>query len=443
MKGIVVVGLGYVGTVAAASLAASGRSVIGVDRRANIVDALARFVAPIPEPHLEARLETARSLGTLEASTDLPAAVARAELSLVCVGTPIGEDGTLDVRDVQSVVHAIADAVPEAAAHTIVIRSTVPPGLYERLIAELIARHGDAIGRRISLALNPEFLREGSAIADLESPELIVYATAHEAAARSVQSLYGALSDRLMRTDPATAEVHKLVNNAWHALKVTFANEAARVARANGADPFAVMDLVVKDRRLNTSAAYLRPGLPFGGACLVKDVAALCEHGVARDVAVPLLDAILPSNDAHLDHLVDAVLVHRPKQCAIVGVGFKPGASDVRDSAPVRLVHRLLNAGVHVSVADSGILDSAIAPLGLDALRQALGDPRANAAPDVAHAIAGADVIVVGHPTPSDRRALVALCPRAPILDSAGELSRELSDDERKTLAPVVVLARG
>src|SRR5690606_4253996 len=145
----------------------------------------------------------------------------------------------------------------------------------------------------------------------------------------------------------------------------------------NDADPFAVMELLTRDTKLNTSAAYLRPGMPFGGACLVKDVASLAQHGVERGVDAPLLRAILPSNDAHLEHLVSAVLSHAPRQVAIVGVGFKAGASDVRDSAPVRLVHRLLDEGVHVSVSDAGILDATIPPLGLDALRAALGDPRA------------------------------------------------------------------
>jgi len=236
--------------------------------------------------------------------------------------------------------------------------------------------------------------------------------------------------------------VLKLVNNAWHALKGACANEGARVTRPIGVDPFAVMRLLCEDEKLNTSAAYLRPGLPFGGACLVKDVASLASHAAEHGVDAPLMGSVLESNDAHLAHLARAVLAHRPKQAAIVGVGFKPGASDVRDSAPVRLVHRLLDEGVHVTVADAGILDATVPPLGLEALRAALGDPRAHAAPDVAHAVAGADVIVVGHPCEADRRALVELSPGVPILDAAGELSKELSDAEREVLAPVVVLAR-
>ncbi len=427
-KQIAVIGLGYVGSVTAASLAARGVQVLGVDLRQGVVDAMERGVAPIDEPGLAERLAHARMQSTLRCLTNTD--VSECEASLVCVGTPVGDDGQLRVDDIFSALDAINATAPKD--HVVVIRSTVPPGLYGRARAHL---RDD-----IHLALNPEFLREGNAVADLEDPELIVYATESDRAADFVQQLYAHLAERLHRTDPSTAEVLKLVNNAWHALKVAFANEVARVTLPIGVDPFAVMKLLCADGRLNTSAAYLRPGMPFGGACLVKDVASIQSHAATHAVDAPLLGSILRSNDAHLGYLVRVVLEHRPKTAAIVGVGFKPGAADVRDSAPVRMVGKLLDAGIHVTVADSAVLDSRVPPLGLDALRAALGDPRAQAAPSVAHAIAGADVIVVGHPSDADRAALVELAPKVPILDSAGELTRKLSDDERKVLAPVVVL---
>lgn len=434
---IAVIGLGYVGTVVAASLASTGRSIIGVDRRPELVDALERGVAPIPEPGLAERIARAHMQGTLRCTTDLEEAARTSVASLVCVGTPVGPDGKLVETDVLDACERIAQSA--RGPHVIVIRSTVPPGLYARA-SERIRAVG---AEEVSLALNPEFLREGSAIADHEDPQLIVYATEHEAAARFVESLYAEQRERLHRTDPPTAEVLKLVNNAWHALKVAFANEVARVTRPIGVDPFAVMQLLCADTKLNTSSAYLRPGLPFGGACLVKDVASLASTARSESVDAPLIDSILASNEAHLAHLVAAVVAHAPRRVAIVGVGFKPGASDVRDSAPVRLVHALLDRGVHVAVADAGILDATVPPLGVDALRAALGDPRAHAAASVAEAVAGADVVVVGHPGEADRRALVALSPlEAPVLDAAGELSRRLSREEREVLAPVVVLAR-
>ncbi|MFK7984668.1 MAG: nucleotide sugar dehydrogenase [Sandaracinaceae bacterium] len=438
---IAVVGLGYVGTVVAASLSAAGQSVIGVDRRADVVDALNHGVAPIPEPLLSERLAAANEADTFRATVDLADAAQRSAGALVCVGTPVGEDGALIVDDVLEVCCALAKEADPSRPYVIVIRSTVPSGLYQKTMARLRDAVGDAAGTRVLLALNPEFLREGTAVADHEDPELIVYATEHDAAAAFIEALHAEQRDRLHRTDPATAEVLKLVNNAWHALKVAFANEVARVAKPSGVDPFAVMRLLVADTKLNTSAAYLRPGLPFGGACLVKDVQSLDRQARALGVEAPLLASVIPSNDAHLEHLVSAVRAYAPKRVAIVGVGFKPGASDVRDSAPVRLVHRLLDLGMQIRVADAGILDATVPPLGLKALEAALGDPRAAAAPDVASAIEDADVVVVGHPSEADRRALVALCPATPILDAAGELSRKLSEEERARLSPLVVLA--
>ncbi len=440
--GIAVVGLGYVGTVVAATLASAGRRIVGVDRRPEVVDAIERGVPPIPEPGLEERISRAQLLGTLSCTTNIAAAVRECRASLVCVGTPADATGQLDETDVLDACEAIARAVRAESSHVIVIRSTVAPGHFGRALERIRSVAGDDASERVSLALNPEFLREGSAIADHEDPELVVYATEHETAARFVEWLYAEHAGRIRRTEPAVAEVLKLVNNAWHALKVSFANETARVTRPLGVDPFHVMRLLCEDTRLNTSAAYLRPGMPFGGACLVKDVGSLASHARAHSIEAPLFGAILPSNDAHLDHLVNAVLETRPKQAAIVGVGFKPGASDVRDSAAVRLVTRLLDAGVHVTVADGAILDATVPPLGVAALEAALGDPRAHAAPSVEHAVAGADVVVVAHPCHADLRALVALRPAVPILDVAGELARKLSEEDRETLAPVVVLAR-
>jgi len=443
---IAVIGLGYVGCVEAAVLAASGRHVIGVDLRQAVVAAIEAGRTPLNEPQLAERIISGRAQGTLRATVDLADAVQSTSCALICVGTPRGPEGELDTRDVLSACESVARAVPPGASYVIVIRSTVPPGLYalaRARIATTLAERG--VRARVGLALNPEFLREGSAVRDREEPELVVYATEDESAVAVVESLWSAHRARLVRTDPASAEVLKLVANAWHALKVAFANEVARVARPIGVDPFEVMELLCRDTKLNTSAAYLRPGMPFGGACLVKDVSALEAFARAEGVSVPVLGAVLGSNQAHLDHLVAAVLARSPKRVAVVGIGFKPGAPDVRDSAPVMLVLALLDAGLEVSVADSSVIDARVPPLGLLALEAALDDPRARAVESVAEAVEGADVVVVAHPSEADRRALVALWtarrgPRGVVLDAGGELSRKLSEPEREVLAPVVVL---
>ncbi len=451
MTAVAIVGLGYVGCVEAAVLAASGTTVVGVDLRAAVVDALCEGRAPFAEPDLEARIATARQRGTLRATTDLADAIQATTGALVCVGTPRGENGELDTTHVLDACEAIARAVPPGESYVVVIRSTVPPGLFAEArgrIATALTERG--VRARIALALNPEFLREGSAVRDREEPELVVYATEDEIAATFLEALWGPVlrgdrARRLVRTDPASAEVLKLVANAWHALKVSFANEVARIAKPIGVDPFEVMELLCRDTKLNTSAAYLRPGMPFGGACLVKDVAALEAFAREEGVQVPVLASVLASNRAHLDHLVEAVLARAPKRVAVIGIGFKPGAPDVRDSAPVLLVGALLDRGLEVRVADAAVIDARVPPLGLAALEAALDDPRARAMESIEEAVDGADVVVVAHPSEADRRALVALWsgkrgPRGVVLDAGGELSRKLSAPEREVVAPVVVL---
>jgi GDP-mannose 6-dehydrogenase len=441
---VTVVGLGYVGCVIAASLAARGVKTYGVDVKRAVVEALARGVAPVDEPGLAARVTEGLAKGTLLPCHDLAGSVAASDLSLVCVGTPVGPDGKLVESDVLAACEDIARAAHAASrSHTIVIRSTVPLGLHERASRRIREAIGSAFGELVTLALNPEFLREGSAVRDVEQPELVVYATLHEVAAARLEALYATDADRLVRADPGSAEVLKLVANVWHALKVSFANEVARIAAPSGVDAFAVMELLCRDAKLNTSAAYLRPGLPFGGACLVKDVSSLAAQARSTGVDAPVIAGILGSNAAHVEHFVQAVLRYQPRRVAVVGIGFKPGAADVRDSAPVRLVLALLDAKVDVAVADSAVLAARIPPLGLAALRAALGDERAQASASVADAVQGADVIIAAHPCTADCLTLAAMRPGVPVLDAAGELARRLDPEARAGLNLVAVLARG
>lgn len=442
-QSVTVVGLGYVGSVVAASLAAKGVPTYGVDVKREVVEALARGVAPMDEPQLAERIQEGLRRQCLFPTLDLAAAVAASDVSLVCVGTPLGEDGTLVVGDVLDACEAIARAAVKASrSHTVVIRSTVPSGMHERVSKRIRDAVGAAFGDLVTLALNPEFLREGSAVRDVEEPELVVYATLHERAAQRVELVYADQRQFLVRTDPGSAEVLKLVANVWHALKVSFANEVARIAEPANVDPFAVMELLCRDKKLNTSAAYLRPGMPFGGACLTKDVSALAAQGRALGVDMPVVASILESNGAHVDYFVRAVLRHAPKRVAVVGIGFKAGTTDVRDSAPMKLVRALLDADVEVSVVDSAVLAARIPPLGLDALRAALRDERATPSASIADAVQRADLIVAAHPCPADSRALAEMAPSVPIIDAAGELARQLDPEARAHLHLVQVLKR-
>lgn len=439
LSAVAVVGLGYVGSVEAGVLSARGHRVIGVDVKEAVVAAVHAGTEPIVEPNLGARLAKGKALQLLSATTDLKSAVSDTRGALVCVGTPRGDDGRLDDTAVLAAVESIARSVSKGSRYTIVVRSTVPPG-FTRRAEDLVRAVAAEQGSNVGLAINPEFLREGSAVKDREEPELIVYATADEDASAFVEALYADHAAKISRVDAASAEMLKLVCNTWHALKVSFANEVARLALPHNVDPFAVMELLCRDTKLNTSRAYLRPGMPFGGACLVKDVASLESYARANNVNVPVLSHVLASNNAHLDHLVAAVLEHQPSRVAVVGIGFKAGASDVRNSAPVALVQRLLDHGVEVHVADSSVLDARVPPLGLLALEESLNDKRAFAREVVADAVLHADVVVVGHPCEEDRRALVRLQPRI-VLDVSGELTRALTAEERALLAPRVVLS--
>jgi GDP-mannose 6-dehydrogenase len=438
---VTVVGLGYVGCVIAASMAAKGVRTFGVDVKHDVVDALVRGIAPMDEPGLGDRIAEGLARGTLFPREDLAECVAATDLSLICVGTPVGPEGTLVETDVLDACEAIARAAVAASrSHTIVIRSTVPPGLHERASRRIHNAIGAAFGDLVTLALNPEFLREGTAVKDVEEPELVVYATLHEGAAERLEALYATERDRLVRTDPGTAEVLKLVANVWHALKVSFANEVARIAAPARVNAFTVMELLCRDKRLNTSAAYLRPGLPFGGACLTKDVSSLAAQARVTGIDAPVISSILGSNGAHVEYFVDAILRHRPRRVAVIGIGFKAGASDVRDSAPIKLVLALLDANVEVAVVDSAILAARIPPLGLDALRAALRDERAHPSASIADAVQGADVIVAAHPSETDCRTLAEMRPKVPIIDAAGELSRRLGPEARAQLELVYVL---
>jgi GDP-mannose 6-dehydrogenase len=440
---VTVVGLGYVGCVVAASLASKGLATYGVDVKRDVVDALAKGIAPIDEPHLAERIQDGLAKECLRPTMDLAAAVAKSDVSLVCVGTPLAADGTLVESDVMNACDAIARAAVAASRpHTIVVRSTVPSGMYERLSKSLRAAIGAAFGDLVTLALNPEFLREGTAVRDLEEPELVVYATLHEQAAQRLEVLYDDQRQFLVRTDPGSCEILKLVANVWHALKVSFANEVARIAEPAQVDPFAVMDLLCKDKKLNVSAAYLRPGLPFGGACLTKDVSGLASQARALGVEAPMISSILGSNGAHVDYFVRAVMQHQPKRAAVIGIGFKAGTTDVRDSAPMKLVQALLDAGVEVSVVDSAVLAARIPPLGLDALRAALRDERARPSASIADAVQQADVIVAAHPCLADCRTLAEMAPKVPVIDAAGELTRALSPEARARLDLVHVIRR-
>ena len=344
-----VFGLGYVGAVNAACLAARGHRVIGVDVAPAKVEAGAAGRSPITEPGLEAILAEAVTAGRLSATCYAEPAVRGSDVSLVCVGTPPAADGAPDLRFVRKVFAEICEQVRAAGKrHVILLRSTVPPGTTAALAGEFAA--GLMTAGRLEVHFLPEFLREGSAVADFRAPSLHVVGSRDGAAPR--EGICDTLLAGATAVGWATAELLKFACNAFHAAKVAFGNEVGRIAAASGVDGRAVMRLLCTDTRLNVSPAYLRPGNPFGGSCLPKDLRALLPHARHAGVEASLLESLLPSNTAHLEHLLGRIAAAGQDEVVILGLSFKAGTDDLRESPMVDVAQALLARGYRLRLYD-------------------------------------------------------------------------------------------
>ena len=353
-----VFGLGYVGSVTAVCLAELGHDVIGVDIHAPKVDAMQHGRPPVQESQLQPLLEKHLEAGRLHVTMDSAYAVKSTTCSVVAVGTPSSQDGSVDLSAVERCVESIALALGDAAdkpEHTIIIRSTVPPGTANRML-DLAARLSDrTVGESILGGMNPEFLREGVAVEDFFAPSVIVLGADDEASLAVMRGLYEGVEAERVALPTRTAEMVKYTNNAFHALKIAFANEIGRVAEACGVDGDLVMDVLCRDDKLNISAKYLRPGFAYGGSCLPKDLRGINHLATQHAVEAPLLRAVPESNDRHIDRAVDRVLAQKPKQVGVLGITFKPGTDDVRESAALHLVQRLRARGVDVRMFDTNV----------------------------------------------------------------------------------------
>lgn len=346
-----VFGLGYVGTVTAACLARRGHEVVGVDPQAAKVTAFASGRSPIVEPGVAELLAAAREAGGLEATHDAAAAVRTSAVSIVSVGTPSALNGALDLSYVRQVAAEIAGALPDpgGAPHVLILRSTVLPGTTRRLVGELLA--GPVNAGRLEVLFYPEFLREGSAVADFEDPPLELLGTVD--GRPPVSPLPSALlGDRAAIVRWETAEAVKYASNAWHATKVAFANEIGRVAKADGIDGREVMEILCRDSRLALGPAYLQPGNPFGGSCLPKDLRALTRSSRERGMDLPLLESVLPSNEEHGRSLLAYALQTGQRRVVLLGLAFKPSTDDLRGSAMVDVAQTLLGRGFDLRIYD-------------------------------------------------------------------------------------------
>ncbi len=352
-----VFGLGYVGCVTGACLARAGHEVLGVDVSAEKAAMVNAGVSPVVEPGLGPLLAGLVEEGRFRATTSCDEAVRSTELSLICVGTPGRANGQLEVDAIARVGNQIGSALRgRRGAYTVVLRSTVLPGTTERvLVPALLTGARRDLGSSLSVAVNPEFMREGSSLRDFAVPPFTLVGCEDPSTVSVLRELYAGVETPFVPTSVRTAEMVKYVANAFHALKVSFANEIGDACAALGADAQEVMRVFLMDRKLNISEAYLRPGFAFGGSCLPKDLRALLYAARAADVSLPLLSAILPSNEGQIRRGVQAVLETRMRRVGVVGLSFKPGTDDLRESPMVSLVETLIGKGCEVRILDRNV----------------------------------------------------------------------------------------
>lgn len=352
-----VFGLGYVGSVTAACLASKGNSVIGVDLSPSKVEQIEAGHSPIVEPGLKELVEGAHRASTLHATTDSAAAVLQTDISFLCVGTPSLRSGKLDLGHVEPVCREIGQVLKRKNAfHLVVLRSTVLPGTAESIVIPALEESsGKALGKDFGVCVNPEFMREGTAVGDFLEPSMTIIGAGESKDAAWLHELYAWAPGRVFETSFRTAEMVKYVCNAWHALKVAFANEVGTLAKELQVDAEAVAEIFTADHKLNISASYLKPGFAFGGSCLPKDVRALNHRARELDLKLPLFEAIMPSNDEHLKRAIAMVLATGKKNIAILGLSFKAATDDLRESPQVQLVKHLLGEGCNIRIWDDNV----------------------------------------------------------------------------------------
>ena len=346
---IAVIGLGYVGCVAVGKLSLAGHDVWGVDINKKKVELINAGKSTVSEPGLDELLLAGKQRGNLRATTDLKSIVNEVDIFYVCVGTPRRADGRLDHTSIFNVADRIVSALKDDSEKKIFInRSTVEPGTN----AELKRIFDD---KRISVVMNPEFLREGSALNDWDEPGLIVIGTFDDFANDVVQKLYAGIEGKFVVVRPETAEIIKYVNNSWHALKVCFANEIGRLCDINHWDHQQVIDVFLSDKKLNLSGSYLRPGMPYGGSCLPKDLSALNNLAERSNLNVPILHAIAESNSIHTSYITKKICDQNRTSIGFWGLAFKENTDDLRNSSSIEIVKSLLAKEFQIRIFDPNI----------------------------------------------------------------------------------------
>ena len=416
---VAVFGLGYVGSVSAANFAADGHDVIGVDVNADKVAAVNSGRSPIVEPGLDAMLQENVDAHRLRATTSTSEAIADTDLSLICVGTPSRKNGSLDLGYLIRVCEQIGDALKDKPTyHVVVVRSTVLPGTtHEHVIPTLEARSGKKYGEGFGVSVNPEFLREGTALKDFRQPPLTLVGHNHAADAAPTKALYENIEAPLLGTSIRVAEMMKYTCNAWHAVKVVFANEIGNLCKRVGVDSHDVMDIFCQDQKLNLSPYYLKPGFAFGGSCLPKDVRALQYRAREVDLDMPLINALLGSNRLQIQHAIDQIVDTGKKRIGILGFSFKAGTDDLRESPMVILGEALLGKGYELCIYDRNVSLARLMGANKEYIERQIPHLSRHLCDSVDDVIARSEVIVIGNGAPEFSDAAARCRPDQTIID--------------------------
>jgi GDP-mannose 6-dehydrogenase len=427
---VAVVGLGYVGAVTAACLAANGHDVWGVDVDAAKVAELGSGRSPVAEPGLDDLVARTVAAGTLHATTSCTEALAGAEISLVCVGTPSTDRGGTDLTYVRRAVADLVTALretgpPPSGHHSVIIRSTVPPGTVDGVVGPALAEGLAGIPVTVGAAMCPEFLREGSGLDDFYHAPFLVVGTGDPAVGRAVTEMFGFLSQEPRIVETRTAEALKYTCNAFHATKVSFANEVSRLFRLMDVDSREVMSLFCEDTVLNISPSYLRPGFAFGGSCLPKDLRSLLHLARVNGADLPLLAGTLATNEIVINEVVDRVVAGESRSVALLGLSFKSSTDDLRESPNVELAERLLGKGFDVRIYDPIVNPDHLVGANRRYVESKLPHLGRLLHREPGEVLAGSDVAIVSSGQPQVVTALLA-APPARVIDLSGRLGAQV-----------------
>jgi GDP-mannose 6-dehydrogenase len=414
-----VFGLGYVGSVSAACFAEDGHHVIGVDVAPDKVASLNDGRSPIVEKGLDELIRQNVDNGRLRATTSTAEAIAGTDISLVCVGTPSRKNGSLDLSYLERVAEQIGAALKDKDGyHVVVVRSTVLPGTTHDVVIPAIERtSGKQYGAGFGVTVNPEFLREGTAIHDFRHPPLTLVGHNYQSDAIPTKALYANVDAPFETTTIRTAEMMKYASNTWHALKVTFANEIGNICKRVGIDSHEVMSIFCKDEKLNLSSYYMKPGFAFGGSCLPKDVRALQYRAKEVDLDIPVIQSILSSNQLQIRHAIDEIVETGMKRIGVLGFSFKAGTDDLRESPIVILAEALLGKGYSLRIYDRNVSIARLVGANKDYINKQIPHLSSLLTEDIDEVLDHSDVIVVGNAAPEFGDALTRTRPGQVVLD--------------------------